>query len=628
MVNNGDFISSCSAYLLKFIGLITLFVCSHATAYAQDFEVHPSFVLDQWTVNDGLPVNNVVDILQAENGYLWMATFDGLVRFDGVKFKVFQSEQYPGLPSNRILSVDEALDGSIWMTTEPGFVVYLKDGEFHRATEQNGLNGNLANEYTFIDHEGILWIPSNKGISTFNGETLAPYRPEKITGNIQNVFVEKTGAVWYRMFDDPYLFRVSGDEIRRFDYPLKSSIRNLPMYEDPKTGWIWVGKISDAYVLSDNVFEYHSSTEAEYGISGFYRDPHGKMWMISEKYDAYVWNEEWQNWETQLEGSLGIKRNNFLYSRDENLWFITGKKIFEDENKIKSTSDLIYSYLFDREGSLWLGTETSGLVRLKKNLFNIYTENDGMPWANVYTIIEDYANNIWAGTYRSGVGVIDQIGVVDIVGIEETAFGGFITSLFMGQDSTIYAGSIGAGLSWIEPGKHIFRKEENTGPDTPIDIKAIYEDRNGNLWLGTPNGLFIGEKGAWNKVDEQRFRNFEVRAITEAPDGSLWLGTNGGGIVRFHEDEFTFYGMEEGFTSNIFRSFYITDIQSEQEYTLWVGTEDRGLVRVEIQDGVPNLQTLTRYGTQIGMLDFAIHNIQQDDFGFFLDEHQSWNFQD
>jgi len=617
MVNNGDFISSCSACLLKFIGLITLFVCSHAAASAQDFEVDPSFVLDQWTVDDGLPVNNVVDILQAKNGYLWLATFDGLVRFDGIEFKVYQSESYPNLPSNRILTVDEALDGSIWMTTEPGFVVYFKDGEFHRATEQNGLNGNLANEYTFIDHEGVLWIPSNKGISTYDGETLAPYRPEKINGNIQNVFVETNGAVWYRMFDNPYLFRISEDEMERFDYPLKNTIRNLPMYEDPETGWIWVGKISDTYVYIGNTFEYHSSTEAEFGISGFYRDPHGKMWLISESYDTYVWHEELQNWETQFEGSLGIKRNNFLYSRDENLWFITGRKIFEAENKILSTPDLIYTYLFDKEGSLWLGTETSGLVRLKKNLFKTYTGNDGMPWANVFTIIEDYDNNIWAGTYRSGVGVIGQNGVVETVGIEETAWGGFIITLFMGQDSTIYAGSIGAGLSWIEPGKHIFRKEENTGADTPINIKAFYEDQNGDLWLGTPNGLFIGGIGAWNKVDEQRFSNFEVRAIIEAPDGSLWLGTYGAGIVRFDENEFTFYGMEEGFTSNIFRSFYITDVRSEQEYTLWVGTEDRGLVRIEIQDGEPNLQTLTRYGTQIGMLDFAIHNIQEDDFGFF-----------
>lgn len=595
---------------------VLLFLWSQSSIKAQNIEVDPSYVLDQWTTKEGLPVNNVVDILQSETGYLWLATFDGLVRFDGVDFTVYQSEQHPELPSNRILTVEEAKDGSIWMTTEQGFVVYFKNGRFYHVKEEDGLNGDLGNEF-FKDENGIIWIASMEGISTYDGRNLAPYMPDKISGNIQNLFVENTGAVWYRNFEETRLFRVTAENIQEFSFPIKKSIEHLPIYEDPHTGGIWLGIIDEAYIYKDGKLKFHSRIEGMGGIEAFYRDQEGAMWLVAEQYGANRWSDSLNRWEAQLRGSFSIRKNINQFTEKNKLWYISGRYIFEDEKKILSTEDRIYCYLFDREGSLWLGTQTLGLARLKKNLFKTYTAEDGMPWNNVYTIVEDNDQKIWAGTYRAGVGVIDENGAVSTVKIENTAWGGFITSLFVGNDSTVYAGSIGAGLAWISPGEKEFHKEKNTGNETPIQIKGFYEEENGDLWLGTPNGLFRGGIGNWQKVEDERFKNFRVRMIMKAPDGSLWLGTNGSGIARYHQGNFTFYVKNNGFISNLFRSFHITDVVSETEYILWVGSEDLGLIRVEIEGGEPNLQTLTRYGTQIGMLDYAIHSIQEDDFGYF-----------
>ncbi len=592
-------------------------LCINSTATAQSYKVDPSYVVDQWTVEDGLPVNNVVDILQAKNGYLWLATFDGLVRFDGVDFVVYQSENYPGLPTNRILKIEQALDGSIWMKTEQGFVVYYKEGKFFNSQKDPVMNGALGNEIV-KDKEGVLWIASTEGIFTYDGVELKPYQPDRISGNIQYIYVDKQKAVWYKVYEEDILIRTSEEQIQRFSFSQKKSQEHLTIYDDSiEENVIWVGKVNEIHKYIDGTLIFHSSINKTSAVTDFSRDPDGNLWLADNSHDAFMWDEAEKKWVKKLEGDFNTRQHKYFRSENGAFWFLSGWKFFEDGKRILDSNIRMYSYLFDREGSLWVGSRTAGLLRLKKNLFKTYSVGSGLPWRNVYSIIESYDRNIWVGTYRSGTAVIDKGEISDTVRIENTVWGGYITSLFMGKDSTIYAGSIGAGLSWISPGEEEFNKERNSGTDTPIQIKGFFEDKNGRLWLGTPNGLFIGNVGNWEKVTDERFTNFWVRMITEAPDGSLWLGTNGAGIVNFKNDEFTFYGTEQGFTSNLFRSFHIGEVKSPDNYVLWVGTEDLGLVRVEVQSGKPNLETLTRYGTQTGMLDYAIHSIQEDRFGYF-----------
>lgn len=616
MKKSGYFTGVSSKKFRAALYVLCTFLCIYSTAAAQSYKVDPSYVVDQWTVEDGLPVNNVVDLLQAKNGYLWLATFDGLVRFDGVEFVVYQSENYPGLPTNRILKIEEALDGSIWMKTEQGFVVYYKEGKFFNTQEEKAMDGALGNEI-YKDADGVLWVASTKGIFTYDGNQLQPYRPDQINENIQYLYVDKQKAVWYKVFGGGVLLRISGEQKQQFPFTQKKTQEHLTIYEDDREKIIWLGKIDDIYKYEEGELIFHSSMNSTAAVTDFSRDPDGRLWLANEQDDAFMWDEGRKKWVKMLEGEHNTRRHRYFKADEDAFWFMSGWKFFENGNRILDSNIRMYCYLFDREGSLWIGSRTAGLLRLKKNLFKTYSKGSGLPWGNVYTIIEDYDRNIWIGTYRSGTTLVNEGEVTDTVRIENTAWGGYITSLFMGKDSTIYTGSIGAGLAWLTPGEDEFNKERNFGPDMPIQIKGFYEDKNGQLWLGTPNGLFIGNVGNWKKVEEQRFRNFWVRQIIEAPDGSLWLGTNGAGIVNFKNNEFTFYGTEEGFTSNLFRSFHIGEVKSPDNYILWVGTEDLGLVRVEVKSGVPDLYSLTRYGTQNGILDYAIHSIQEDAFGYF-----------
>ena len=103
---------------------------AQARSAADTGRLAETFVHESWTVQDGLPVNSVNALLQSHDGYIWIATFDGLARFDGIRFTVFNSATSPGLPNNRIISLQEARDSTLWLRTEDNQLVRFRDGRF------------------------------------------------------------------------------------------------------------------------------------------------------------------------------------------------------------------------------------------------------------------------------------------------------------------------------------------------------------------------------------------------------------------------------------------------------------------------------------------------------------------
>src|SRR5688572_20035921 len=122
----------------------------------------PSWVHESWTVKDGLPVNSINALLQDQTGYIWAASFDGLVRFDGIRFTVFNSANSEELPSNRIIQLKEARDGSLWLTTEQGHVVRFRGGRFANTPFEGGKSGGgIATLYE--DTAGVVWAGTPEG---------------------------------------------------------------------------------------------------------------------------------------------------------------------------------------------------------------------------------------------------------------------------------------------------------------------------------------------------------------------------------------------------------------------------------------------------------------------------------
>ena len=152
------------------------------------------WVRESWSIADGLPVNSINGLIQSRTGYVWLATFDGLVRFDGVRFTVYNSANSPGLPSDRIMSVMETRDSALWLLTEQRYLVRFARGRFTPIDESRGLVGGPFAIYE--DPSGQLFIGSEQGLGRMEGDRLVPVDPEVIRGKVLSIVRRRDGSLW------------------------------------------------------------------------------------------------------------------------------------------------------------------------------------------------------------------------------------------------------------------------------------------------------------------------------------------------------------------------------------------------------------------------------------------------
>ncbi len=174
--------------------ILALIACALLAAAAPARAAAPHMVATHWTVRDGLPVNSVNDVLQTRDGYLWVSTYDGLVRFDGLHFTVFNQSNTPSLPSNRVLSLREDAAGALWVRTESRELVRITDplGEWQRF----GTTGESRHVLTVhLDREGRPWIGTRTGVQRYAKGKLIPYTPAE-GFRAGSVYRGGDGAIW------------------------------------------------------------------------------------------------------------------------------------------------------------------------------------------------------------------------------------------------------------------------------------------------------------------------------------------------------------------------------------------------------------------------------------------------
>lgn len=583
-------------------------------ASAQSRIPHSQFVIDHWGVNDGLPVNNVMKLHQSRDGYLWMVTFDGLVRFDGLNFKIYQTVDYPWLPTNRFVKLYEGLDGSLWIVSEQRFLIRFKNNRFTHIQESDGLNGNLVYD-VHLDDNGYLWFGTDRGVSFFDGEELKPYHPSEIEGTIDRVFTEQTGAIWIRNLNTLENFRFDGGEMS-YVFTSPNSYHFNPVVEE-ENGRVWFSSFGDMYSFKDDSLfyccsvdqfleneEYQPLAENAYSVSSFHRGNFSFTNNIGRHYTP-------QEGEISSLNSIPLisKSQPFIINNQSDRWMISTYYIHYNDELVLHIENGISSTLFDREGNFWVATGSEGLYLIKTNPFQTWSTAEGLPGQNIYPILEDREGIIWVGTFGQGIARISNNRVEKISGSEGT-----VLSFFQKADGTLLTGYFNEGYFVLDSSNNRLLLQQEPAETIGADVYAIFEQNNGDLWLGTSTGLFVQQDSEWKKMNsDSGFTESIVRYFHEAPDGSLWMATNIAGIVRYKNGGFDHYEDENGIGSNLIRSLFIEPGSDPENYVLWVGSEDQGLFRLQVRQGEPQFQTVTQYDPSDGMLDYVIHVILMDD---------------
>ena len=553
------------------------------------------YTYESWTIRDGLPVNSVNAVSQSPDGYLWLATFDGLVRFDGVRFTVFDVANTPSLPSNRIVSVRQARRGGMWIWTQNGGVVRYRDGRFSRLDPPE----DVRDTETLCVHEDaddVLWVGRQSGLWRLEGERLARFAARAVSEPVLNVYRDRAGSLWLYVRDG--LARLAKGTITRFACP---AIRAFYETDD---GRILVGTLAGLH---------------EVGDGGLTRLTPERMRALPPIHDS---SERLPLGGTSLnqllllygtpdsearpgESGFTLSRRVPRMAQDHHgaLWYSVGPKLYRDGRLQMEAPDPIESILPDADGSIWLGTFSSGLHCLRPAQVITHGAADGGK-ANLYSVLEDSAGTIWVAGLSRGVGRIHD---GDIRWLPERVLG-----YCLGQDhrGRLFVGTAGAGVYEIR-GERLAPFGREFLPSR-ANVFFIQEDRVRGLWVGTDQGLFCLRDTAWTRYGlEDGLPNLNVRAFLESRDGALWFGTNGGGIAAFRDLRFQSLGERDGLPSNLVRSLY-----EDERGVLWVGTEGRGLARIERSPGGDLRRArIASIRKASGLYDDVIHCILPDGRG-------------
>ncbi len=559
-------------YAKHFLPLILLAGCicfSNKTIYSQ-------YQIESWTTDQGLPQNTVYSLVQTADGYLWLATLDGLVRFDGVRFAVFNKQNTAGIESNRFTQLVVDGQGALWAGTENSGITRYQNGGFQTIPLAPDSVGRPLWKM-FINGESELVVFTESEMLIWKNDKFVPYQP--IAGEKpENIALwGKSGTFWYA--DTRTVYRFKNNRIDKFPLPgVLKTIAVNKLFEDSRER-LWIGTSNTGLFLleNDNLSAFPLDVALmDNHVSPRIEDSSGNLWVVTNTGIAIIAADGKTSY-LKTENGLSGNAAAALYAFN--------------------------SVLEDREGNIWIGTLYSGLNRLNQKSVTFYTQKDGLTADVINPIYQTQAGDIWIGGksithYESGT-----FNAVSGLGQFPSA-----TSIEQDRSGRIWFGSWDK-LFYYENGKFTnFDELENFKRN--LDLRAvitdIHEDLSGTKWFASNVGVFRYRKDELQPITrlttENGLASNDVKIIHESPGGTLWFGTFGG-LTKFKDNSFSTFTTADGLSSNLVRSLY-----EDQENVLWIGSYDGGLTR--LKDG-----KFTRYTSNDGLFNDGVFQILEDERG-------------
>jgi signal transduction histidine kinase/ligand-binding sensor domain-containing protein/CheY-like chemotaxis protein len=583
---------------------ITPAICGGQLSGVTDSRKTPSFVRETWTARDGLPINSITQIIQSRTGYIWLATFDGLVRFDGVKFTVFNTANSEGIPSNRIVRVFETRDTTLWAVSEAGQLVKYRNGRF--TTIRRADHSYLGLTALHEDNRGNVWFATGHGVGIVRGDSINLVAPSTISGQVFGIAESRDGTIW--VIGAPGgLYRVSGN---RADTVAGAAemLSHLPtiISVDSADG-VWIGTGHGVYRFKGSLTRVQLA--GTNGTPGYSVDKNGGIWASS---GGHVFRLGANGAERVFTAGPSDHNGSITAdAKEHRVWYGVGPDVYLNGVRVDHGSSPlglpnIVTMLVDREGSLWLGTTSTGLIRLKSSLFTTFGVPEGLGTDNAFVAASDRSGTVWTGLNDFNVAKISA---------DHATFAGRTNTPVSGVASILEDHT---GRMWFGADACDRLLEHCTSPPSGLmrgEVRAIHEEPDGTMWFGTGDGLFRLNGNNWHRfTPAERPPAAPVRAFARTPDGALWMGTNGGGLSRFKDGRFTPLSTAQGLPSDLVRALLV-----DTDGFLWIGTEGMGLARIDPRDWGP-----AKPGSRIvsirqkdGLFDNGIHQILDDELGSF-----------
>jgi signal transduction histidine kinase/ligand-binding sensor domain-containing protein/CheY-like chemotaxis protein len=525
-----------------------------------------SFHQDTWGVDQGLPQNSVYTILQTRDGYIWFGTELGLVRFDGLRFEVFDKNNTPGIEDNKIVALLEDETGTLWIGTYGGGVVTYAKSKFNTWNTEKGLPGNTVRALA-EGTSGDIWIGTNAGVvRRHNGKNTLYKKSDGLAGDqVYALAVGLDGTLWIGTQDGLSSYRAG----KFANYKGSAGLPNSPVRSlfAAADGSVLVGMNGGGLSeWRDGHFKNLTKRDGlpDNGVPALLTDGKGSIWIGT------------------YGGGLCRKVGKTLstYSKNDGLPINDVRALFEDKDE-----------------SLWIGTGGAGLVRLSAGrLFASYGEREGLSVDTAMAVMQDSHGDMWIGTNEGGLNHWHD-GKLTALTTKNGLADNVVFSLAEGPPGEIWIGTHG-GLSHLKRGRFTnYTKREGLPWDA---VSVVFVDHAGVVWLGTHAGLTRKEGNKFiTLTTKDGLANNDVGSIGEDHSGNLWVGTHGGGASRYAHGKFETFDTRHGLSNNTVWAFY-----EDKDGVVWLATSG-GLNR--LKNG-----KLASFTAKDGLLDDEIYSILED----------------
>lgn len=583
-----------------------------------------------FTVDSELSSSMVMDIHQDRTGYIWIATEDGLNKFDGTKFTIYKQNRQDGSPilNNIVRVISEDADGRMYVGYINGLQYYdPATTEFHTIpfVLKSGVTVDAHVKTIFQRKNGQLLVGTS-GYGLFEilfdqGRWYCSEIPEGIPSDmVINVFEDSKGGLWVST-EDRGLFRLEGNTHKNYFASKKVQNNVISSIVEDKNGGIWVGSLNNGLfkyeASADTFYQVYCRGGANLPISDLYVTATNTIYVATDGRGVkYVDTTRGELLNLELPVSTfnysKAKMKSILEDRDGNIWMgLYQKGVFmmpahkhsfgyvgyKSINKNFIGSNSIMSIFEDKQGVLWVGSDNDGLYRVDSGLTSsTHYVNGGRVPNTIMTIFEDSRQHLWVGSYLEGLTMLDRnSGKFSYPVTLKDQKGSDVQRIFhMAEDTRqqLWIATMGSGLFRLDLNsyevKHYAAEEKakikphsNRLPNDWINCVLVTGDNK--LFFGTYDGLgcldletesFISVFGR-NRL----FSDEVVYALYDDRQGNLWVGTsNGLKRLEIPSLEVSEFNVDDGLPSNI-----IWSIEGDEHGDIWLST-NQGIAKMNVRD--------------------------------------------
>jgi signal transduction histidine kinase len=547
----------------------------------------PDYFTRTWQVEQGLPQNKVTTVVQTHDDYLWVGTYNGLARFDGVRFTVFDDNNTPDLYSSRITSLFEAADETLWIGTENGDVTEYKDGRFTAMPLHADWSGGKIYAIT-DDDAGDVWLMNEAGelARVRDGKVLSP--SSGVVAKVVSLVRGQDGTVWVDREGRVSLLKQGQLQPVGFAATTPENYPYIQGITPSRDGGLWVacdGRIKkwrDGQWVADlgaapwgwNIVANFMETSDRVLAGGTSSDG---LWL--------AFPGQTNTSALHLTSTNGLPSDwviSFWEDREKNLWCGTGAGLVVIRpNNLETVSPpdkwksrAVLSVLPTPDGALWVGTEGAGLYRLQNGGWTNFDSAQGIRNPYIWSLAADGAGKIWAGSWGGGL-FVQRGDAFDYAPGLDNFLWPAPALLFVNDELWI---GTPAGALCYQNGK---LKAFSVIAGAPFgDVRTIAQEKSCALWFGTAGGGLV-------RLQNGNFRRFTktnglssdfIECLHFADDGALWIGTFGGGLTRFKDGKFSVINHEQGLPNSV-----IGHIEPDERGFFWLSSYD-GILRVSEKD--------------------------------------------